>query len=160
MMLQKLKRTLAVTCLLATACFVILWMRSLKQHDHLQLYKRQVGWCVAHSFAGGLQLSLTCWRDQYVADPFIYESSDRPDVSWSQSLRLLPSTAQYQLPDYVIQNEVILPYWLLAAASGAAAITLFIKRPIRFSLRTLAIAATLIVVTLGMGVAASRLTLG
>ena len=158
-MLHKLKRTLAVTCLLATACFVILWMRSLKQWDNILYVDSSLGILEAGSSDGMLGLS------HGHSDEF-----KRPEGSTDLGFHFMTTARLNSMAvplfrgprvdsDQWIDN-VFIPFWLLITVSGSVGILMTLRRPLRFSLRTLAIATTLIVVTLGLGVAASRLTLG
>jgi hypothetical protein len=153
-MLQKLKRTLAVTCLLATACFVILWMRSFRHNDIVAYREPTRGWWRVESTNAGLILRRIYPQSGQDTGRLFFDSSER---------RNLDDLISFRLPAFYADQGfwgMLVPYWLVVAVSGLTGIALLIKRPSRFSLRTLAIAATLIVLTLGMGVAASRLTLG
>jgi hypothetical protein len=59
LMLQKIRFTIAVTCLLATAGFVILWMLSLKQGDNVFYVRTKVSVWKMNSAGGTLELRLT-----------------------------------------------------------------------------------------------------
>jgi hypothetical protein len=156
-MLNKLKRTLAVPCLLATACFVILWTRSLKQWDNVLYVDSSLGILEAGSSDGMLGIShghsVEFNRPEGSADlGFHVMTTARLGVA-------VPLLRGPRLHSDQWINSISIPFWLLIAASGSVGILLTVRRPLRFSLRTLSIAATLIVLTLGFGVAASRLQL-
>jgi hypothetical protein len=155
-MLPKLKRTVAVTCLLATACFVILWMRSLKQWDNILYASPAVGLFEVSSNDGRLALGYGH------SDEFAY--SDSQTLFWLSQPRTnslaVPLFPALRLTSDQVSRSIFLPFWLLISVSSLVGFFLIVARPFRFSLRALAIAATLIVLTLGLGVAASRLTLG
>lgn len=158
-MLLKLKRTIAIACLLATACFVILWMRSLKQWDNVLYVDSSLGILEAGSSDGMLGFS------HGHSDEF-----KRPEGSADHGFHVMTTARLNSMEVPLLRaprvhskqgiDSIFIPFWLLIAVSGSVGILLTVRRPIRFSLRTLAIAATAIVVTLGLGVAASRLSLG
>lgn len=157
-MLQKLKRTVAVICLLATACFVVLWMRSVKQWDNVLYVGTSLGMLDAGSSDGMLALS-HAHSIEYQRP----EGSDDLGIHLMTTARLgveVPLLRGPRLHSDKWSNSFFIPFWLLIVISGGVATLLIVRRPFRFSLRTLAITATLIVLTLGLGVAASRLTLG
>jgi hypothetical protein len=153
-MLRKLKRTIAVTCLLATACFVILWMRSLNYRDVLEY--RQSDWSIL-----GIES-----REAGVEVFRLETASFGEDVDTEVHFQTWPVettfAASFHLPFAFAEPQacgICIPYCNLICISGAVGVALLVRRPFRFSIRTLAMAATLIIVTLGLGVAASRLTL-
>ena len=154
-MLQKLIRTLAVTCLLATACFVILWMRSLKQWDNILYASPGIGLLEVGSNDGRIVL---CYG---YSDEFAYSTTQK--LFWLSQPRTnslsVPFFPALRATSDQVSRSLFLPFWLMLAVSGPLGIVLLVERPFRFSLRTLAIATTAIVITLGLGVAASRLTL-
>ncbi|QDT74504.1 hypothetical protein [Lacipirellula limnantheis] len=153
-MLPKLKRTVAVTCLLATACFVILWMRSFRYNDIVAYREPTRGWWRVESKNAGLVLRRIYPQSGQDTGRLFFDSSER---------RNLDDLISFPLPAFYAGQVfwgMLVPYWLMVTISGLTGISLLIRRPFRFSLKTLAIAATVIIVTLGMGVAASRLTLG
>jgi hypothetical protein len=152
-MLRKLKRTVAVTCLLATACFVILWMRSLKQGDNVSYVRTSVSIWEVNSGGGTLELRVTP----------SFNNRNHGFFFMSNEVGKFGPYPFFASPEWHLQNwspSIVIPYWLIVAATGFTGFALLLRRPIRISLRTLAIAATLVVLTLGLGVAASRLTLG
>jgi hypothetical protein len=151
-MLQKIRFTIAVTCLLATAGFVILWMRSLKQGDNVFYVRTMVSVWKMNSAGGTLELRLTPSLNNKNHGFFFmsYEVSDFGPY---------PLIASPELHLQKWSPSIVIPYWLIVAVTGFTGFALLVRRPFRFSLKAFAIAATLIVVTLGLGVAASRLTL-
>lgn len=158
-MLHKLRRTIAVTCLLATALFVILWMRSMKQWDNILYVNSSLGILEAGSSDGMMGFS------HGHADQF-----KRPEGSSDLGFHVMTSARRNSMEVPLLRaprvhskqgiDSIFIPFWLLITVSGSAGILITVRRPLRFSLRTLAIATTATVVTLGLGVAASRLTLG
>ena len=162
-MLKKLRLAVAAACLLETACFVILWMRSLRQVDYItyrgsSFSKLQIG-------ATEGRLLLIHESEESVDDDTLgfnllsqsRESLRPPPGMKARSRDLVPWPRLYLDPGCV---SIAIPFWLLTLLSGSLGAVVCVRRPFRFSLRTLAIAATAIVLTLGLGVAASRLTLG
>lgn len=159
-MLPRLRLTVAVTCLLATACFAILWMRSLRQWDNILYVGASLGMLEAGSSDGMLSLC-HAHGTEYQST----EGSDRIGIYWMTTSRDRINPARVPLWRWARLDRdlesygVFIPFWLLILVSGGVGIALSIRRPFRFSLRTLAIGATFIALTLGLGVAASRLNL-
>lgn len=160
-MLHKLNPAVAVTCLLATACFVILWMRGAHHWDTLDFHFRKTGRVSVQSF----DIGVYCYYANNSAFPYpglaVARPSEKGGVTYHT--RVLTNGMRWKyLPAIHFDEPVgfMLPHWFLVACAGIGGCVLSAGRPIRFSLRTLAIATTVIVVTLGMGVAASRLSLG
>ena len=157
-MIHKLRIIVAVTCLLATACFVILWMRSARQWDTCMYSEPSIGMLYVESANGMFRLGR-------ISPESSTEFAEwQQGVTWSSQFRPHPE-GQTLLPKFVREKQyadVYVPYWLLIASSALFGTAIYFNRPVRFrfSLGTLAIAATLIVLTLGLGVAASRLSLG
>ena len=154
-MLHKLKRTLAVTCLLATAVLVILWMRSYSRWDYVGYEEPEQIYSLASrdgivEFVDGAP-----WIDSDDAKGYYVTSILRPGHFKHEQFFRTPIYHPHEL-GLIIH----LPYWLAGSITAVVATLMLLRKPVRFSLRTLAIAATLIVLALGMGVAASRLTLG
>ena len=159
-MLRRLRLTVAVTCLLATACFAILWMRSLRQWDNILYVGASIGMLGVGSSDGMFAL--------YHAHGKEYQApagSDRIGIYWMTTSRdsfnpaRVPLWRCARLDRDLESYAVFIPFWLLILVSGGVGIAISIRRPFRFSLRMLAIGATLVVITLGLGVAASRLNL-
>ncbi len=160
-MLHKLRRTLAVTCLLACACFVVLWMRGTRHWDTFDFHFRDNGRVSVQSF----DIGVYCFYSDKPAFAYPGLNVDLPTDKtcvtyhtqvWTNGIRwnYLPAIHREEPVGFM------LPHWFLVAATGATGCILSIQRTIRFSLRTLAIAATAIVLTLGVGVAAGRPSLG
>lgn len=159
-MLQRLRLTVAVSCLLATACFVIFWMRSLKQWDNILYAGTSIGMLDAGSSDGMLSL-YHAHAEEYQSA----EGSDRIGLYFMTTNRSQLNPARVSLWRWPRLHRdlesygVFIPFWLLILVSGCIGAALSVRRPFRFQLRTLAIGATLIVITFGLGVAASRLNL-
>lgn len=160
-MVRRLRLVGAVTCLLATACFVIFWMRSLKEWDNIIYAGASIGMLEASSQDG--MLTLTHAHAEEYQSPegsgsigfyLMTHSRNRfnigrvPLLRWPRLFRDLESYG------------VSIPFWLLILAIRGVGMVLSVRRPFRFSLKTLAIGATLVTITLGLGIAASRLDFG
>lgn len=148
-MVLKLKPAVAIT-LLATACFAILWMRSQSYSDVVAYRESNHAWWFAESKGAGLVLQRVYPQSGSDKDRSYFNSS--PHVG----------DCSLQLPALHADNRsfgIFLPHWLLVTLSGAVGVSILIKRPLRFSLRTLAIVSALVAFTLGLGVVASRLAL-
>jgi hypothetical protein len=141
---------IAVTALSLTACvlLVALWVRSHNWREGID------GAVVSHqvmitSLEGRLRLAVA--RDDYWPGTAFYFSRLPKDAStgWTQH----PSTTLgFQggiSKDWV---TVGMPHWFLILVIGAAAVVAapWVKRPWRFSLRTLLIATTLVAVGLSL----------
>lgn len=150
-MISKLRWIVAVTCLLATACLAILWMRSFDVGDEVGYVTKRYYW-EAVSVRGALELRYTPQRNDaggWFFMPYNLDQS-RPD-------------SYFPSPELNLRNwspSIVAPYWLLVAAGGITGLGLLSHWPFRFSLRMMAIAATMIVIMLACGVAASQVTYG
>ena len=160
-MIRRLRLAVAVTCLLATSGFVVLWMRSLKQWDNVLYAGASIGMLDAGSSDGMLTLHYA-HSEEYQSP----EGSDRIGIYLMTTNRSTTNVGHVPLLRWprlnrdLDSNRVSIPFWLLILIIGSVGTLLSLRRPFRFRLRTLAMVTTLVVITFGLGVAASQLNLG
>ena len=146
-MLHKLKRTVAVICLLATACFVILWMRSYAAKD--------VIW-VGGDLPQISRISTPPGRLVLSTRRSPYEGKWAWDCSAPANHRYLDSSGRsttnywFRVMKWPQFTEVHLPMWLLALIAGVTGVAC--APPSRFSLRGMLVATTIVALVLGLGI--------
>ena len=146
-MIRNLKRTVAVTFLMATACFLILWMRGYAVKDVIWVGGDSPQISRISTPPGRLVLSTRrspyegkwAWDCSVSADHHYLDSSGRSTTNyWLRVMRW---------PQF---TEVHLPMWLLALIAGGMGVAC--ASPSRFSLRGMLIAITIVALVLGLGI--------
>ena len=147
-MLRYLRLTVAVACLPATACFVILWMRSDAVKDVIWVGGDSPRISRISTPPGRLVLSTRrspyegkwAWDCSVAANQRYLDSSGRSTTNyWFRILRW---------PQF---TEVHLPMWLLTLIVGGIGVACACAWPSRFSLRGLLISTTIVALVLGLG---------
>jgi hypothetical protein len=149
-MLRYARYAAVVVFALLAMGFVALWMRSYLWQDSM-----------AGPVGGGKEL--LCSSSRGVVNVHLFHSGSMPDIQyWSaESVKVAPRISGSRLRNGFLglgirtsqgNSNVTLPYWFLAASSlGLAALFAF-KRSLRYSLRTILIATTLLAAILGLAI--------
>lgn len=135
-MLSVLKRTLAVTCLLATACFVILWMRGTRHWDTLDFHFQDNDRVSVQSFDIGVYSFNSSKPVFFSSGLNVDRLASKSHVTYQTQLRT--SGVRWNYLPTIHRDEPIgfmLPHWFLVAATGITYCILSMQRTIRFSLR-------------------------
>jgi hypothetical protein len=146
-----LRTSVSVACLGACVLLLALWVRSYQVEDRVSGYHAQIGGFRLYSSQGWL----VCSRNNAPAA--------QQNYSWgielgSEEFWLAPNDdrLRFQLSRQFIQlagfASASIPHWLPALASGILGVFFAASRRLRFSLRTLLIATTLMAVVFGLAV--------
>jgi hypothetical protein len=143
--------SVSAACLVVCVLLIALWVRSYRVEDRVSGYHPQIGGFRLYSS----QSWLVCSRNN--------APTAQPSYPWgvelgSKEFWLAPNDdrLRFQFSRQFIQlagfASASIPHWLPALASGILGVLFAAKRELRFSLRTLLIATTLVAVVLGLAV--------
>jgi hypothetical protein len=152
MRFRKLRIAYSVTCAIACALLVVLWVRSYRWVDVVDVSN----WYETYSIHGEV-LVLNYDPEIAYGEPWSHDqyATSRIPGGW----RNTGTTLGFKITDSPAGKSILFPYWfpisVLALAGFAASCGLL---DWRFGLRTLLIAITLLAVVLGLVVWATKLT--
>ena len=162
-MVRCIRITASAFCVVACMAIVVLWVRSYKYWDEVRCRLPNGEALQLYSTQGRL-----AWRDWSLPADEDYPRCYRCYFAMNEQKRNLGWTP-YETAGFfysrTLQNTtllvpqsrmIVLPLWFFVAINIVFAAGLGIRRPWRFSLRTMIIATTLIAATLGTSLALSR----
>src|SRR5688500_17634292 len=139
---------IAVTAVSLTACvlLVALWVRSYWRCDIFE-GDYPPSYLIVGSVRGYLGIG---WEGDPLADAtsLVWEFDSYPP-DYDEELPSL-ITLGFEYKRSAIGASLLIPYWFPVIVTGLLAVALIIRRPKRFSLRTLLIATTLVAVAMGI----------
>lgn len=138
-MLRYLRITAAVTSLVACMLLIGLWVRSY-WHKTTIISSSQISAWVVGSWEG--RLTIIVVNDPLMESGWVFTDAK---VQPRTKARIFRKFEWFAHPD-----EFMVPCWFPVLLTGALAVTLGIRRPVHFSLRTLLIAMTIIAIWLGL----------
>jgi hypothetical protein len=144
-MLKCLRIAVTALCLAACVLLVALWVRS---YWRLHILQKRTGFAAVQisSVKGRIAIAQLDRRAAIGASYLNVESGDAAD--WRMG-----GVSGFAYYDDGIVTAFVAPHWSLALLSAALAVTPWISRSCRFSLRTLFITTTLVALGLGVIVA-------
>jgi hypothetical protein len=156
--LRYLRIAFSATCLIACVLLIVLWVRSYSSEDYL--YWNIVGHRTV--LVGSTHGRLVAYTALFESKPGArFRLLDKVGIAlatrWTEVERLL-SCDSYSPILAANYRALVVSHWIMVLVTGTLAAMLGLRRPyrLRFSLRTLLIAMTLVAVVLGLAVWAAR----
>jgi hypothetical protein len=156
-MLRVLKQSAAIASILACALSVVLWMRSQAWQDtiyyvpsHMSRVHR------VDTMVGRVIVSFGGWTTPVFESGLVMHGErHNPDLLGAD---FMPGFFGLAFMRSAGSFLVSLPYWFLTLLTAVVAVLLNAKQLRRFGLRQLFVACTLVAVTLGLGIFATKST--
>jgi hypothetical protein len=157
-MFRKVRIAFSILCGIVCLLLIALWMRGYRKVDKLILhvsdghvveFNSGLGELAIESYSLGVVIAgprAPFWR-------FVSGPADRVRKGLNKVGAILPTLCFQRRPGGFI---FYMRYWIPVLATGLFAVVLGIRRPFRFSLRTLLISTTLVAVVMGLIVLANR----
>lgn len=164
MKFRKLRIAFSITCLVACALLMALWVRSYWRMD--QVYGHTSATQLLHF--GSMRAQVTVrrvknYRGTGIRLNWLPESEPVSDILQRRQQKFPDGQGDLLVYRYGsrygfgwLHDGVYVPHWFLALIMGTVAAILLIPWSLRFSLRTLLIAMTLVAIVLGMIAIAMR----
>jgi hypothetical protein len=166
------RRLSAIACFASCALAVILWIRSYRGNDHVDIcYAANQSVTTGGQQSPGFRLVsantshgivsfhvdpayLKSFDPAYVRTGVHYHASEaRDDWWWKREAKF---GFAYRSTTSSRGHLLAIPFWFLTLLTAAAGTLLWKDRPYRFTLRGVLIATTFVAVVLGVGAALSR----
>lgn len=160
---RKLRIAWSVVCGIACVLLIVLWWRSCFLFDKVSFGTRQSA-IIVESLRSELQVQFVSTTGEFADPHYGIHTEDAPEGNnnyhgpeqWCAGEFGLGLNIPDEVNSQWTYSLVRCPHWFLAIASAIAAFIPWSKQRLRFSLRTLLIATTLVAVVLGAIVYAVR----
>jgi hypothetical protein len=159
MRFRKLRIAFSATCLIACALLIVLWVRSYWWRDMIDARHPHFGSAYIASLQGKLRISVFREHRQRRDDFGRWGVNSAPADRMAADLERSPMPKRERALGFEIVNywnpfAFAIPFWFLVPLVGTIAVAPWLR--LRFRLRTLLIAMTLVAVVLGLIVWLSR----